>query len=70
MVVLETLYHWLNLFLGLLILIEACALFLGMNILVSETVDWATLKNNGILLLDIVTGLGILYQGSLHEKIK
>jgi len=61
MVILESLYPWLNLFLGLFILIEALVLFLGMNILVSETVDWATLKNNGILLIDIISGLGILY---------
>lgn len=57
----EKLYYWFNISLGLPVVIEALALFIGMNILVSERVEWATLKNNFILSIDIVTGIGILY---------
>ena len=38
MVTLEALYMWMSVLLGLIVLIEALMLFLGMNVLVSETV--------------------------------
>jgi len=61
MIALAELYHWLLLLLGLPVVIEALALFLGMNIFVSEPVDWVTWKNNYFLGLDLFTGLGLLF---------
>ena len=48
-------YHWLTLLLGAVVAGEALALLVGMNLIGPS--EWAKIKNNGLALLDVVTGV-------------
>ncbi|MFX1254207.1 MAG: hypothetical protein ACFFCZ_21525 [Promethearchaeota archaeon] len=57
----ENVFLWLGVLLGLIILGEALALFVGMNVLSPKGNEWANWKNNILLGIDIITGIALLY---------
>ena len=50
---------WLIFGLGAVIAGEALALLIGMNL--TDQSEWAKIKNNGLALLDLVTGAALVY---------
>ncbi|MBY9007494.1 MAG: hypothetical protein KGD63_12120 [Candidatus Lokiarchaeota archaeon] len=52
---------WLNIIFSLIVIGEASALIIGMNISSQEGYNWLTLKNYVIIILDIVLGIIIFF---------
>lgn len=53
--------RWLSLILGLVVTGEALALLVGMNLPSPGLSTWSTFKNNGLVLIDVITGIMIIY---------
>lgn len=53
--------QWISLILGLVVTGEALALLVGMNLLSPSVSAWSTLKNNGLALIDVITGVVLIY---------
>ncbi|MCP4543007.1 MAG: hypothetical protein GY832_38310 [Chloroflexi bacterium] len=51
--------HWLTFVLGAIVAGEALALLVGMNL--TGQAEWAKIKNNGLALVDMVTGAALVY---------
>jgi len=55
----EKINPWLIFGLGAVTAGEALALLIGMNL--TDQSGWATIKNNGLALVDLVTGVALVY---------
>lgn len=53
--------RWLSLLLGMVVTGEALALLVGMNLPSPGLYAWSTFKNNGLALVDVITGIIIAY---------
>ena len=51
--------YWLTFLLGAIVAGEALALLIGMNL--TGQSEWARIKNNGLALVDLVTGAALVY---------
>lgn len=53
--------QWIGLILGSVVTGEALALLVGMNLPSPRVSAWSTLKNNGLALVDVITGIVLIY---------